>query len=172
MSISFFSILMAIDIRGRSLLVSCTQSRPTFKNRTASSLEKSPLSAGSSSCRRLLALYICHTCIHKCAQCLILNYPFYLLTIINIFYRMNEDHKIRSWGTHGWYQEPQIKSLELEIIWHLKVRSIYTLAPWPCYIQYLLDFSTLSTRNCSPRSISKATTDRPLTISKSNTPKL
>lgn len=49
MTIFSLSILMAIGIRGRSLLVSCTQSRPTFKNRTASSLEKSPLSAGSSS---------------------------------------------------------------------------------------------------------------------------
>lgn len=62
MSISSLIILIAVDICGRSTGVSCTQSSPTFKNRTASSSGKSPFNVGSISSKSLLALYISHAC--------------------------------------------------------------------------------------------------------------
>ena len=59
--ISLVNIFTAADIRGRRPLISCTQSRPTFKNWIASSSGKS-FSVGSTSCRSLLSVYISHAC--------------------------------------------------------------------------------------------------------------
>ena len=57
--------LMAVDMRGRRLHFSCTQSRPNFKNSMASASEKFPSTSSLESTRStsLLLLYISHACI-------------------------------------------------------------------------------------------------------------
>jgi len=68
MSISPLIILIAFDMLGRSPHFSCTQSKATFTNPTASVPKKLPSSIGSTSFRRLSALYISHACINRCPE--------------------------------------------------------------------------------------------------------
>lgn len=76
MLISLLIILMAVDIRGRSLHSSCTHNRPTFRNRTASTSQLSLFSKGSTSCGSLSSLYISQACIKTNTSRSIIHHTF------------------------------------------------------------------------------------------------
>ena len=76
MLISSLIILMAVDIRGRSLHSSCTHNRPTFRNRMASTSQKSLFSKGSTRCGSLSSLYISQACIKQNISRSIIHHTF------------------------------------------------------------------------------------------------
>ena len=77
MLISSLIILMAVDIRGRSLHSSCTHNRPTFRNRMASTSQKSLFSKGSTRCGSLSSLYISQACIKQNISRSIIHHTFF-----------------------------------------------------------------------------------------------